>query len=87
MPTDALPIAVGRVSFIRQVTAHGRIYLLGLKFTVGPHIQTIFIEDRGGDAETADGTNSPKASAFSVPSLRPLRCDGTKPLCIFNACS
>lgn len=44
MPTDPLPIAVGRVSFIRQVTAHGRIYLLGLKFTVGKRIKRQFVK-------------------------------------------
>jgi len=30
MPTDMLPIAAGTVTFIRQVTAHGRIHVLGV---------------------------------------------------------
>ena len=32
---DPLPIAAGRVTFVRQVTHHGNIHLLGLTFQVG----------------------------------------------------
>ena len=35
MPTDALPIAAGRVTFIRMVTPHGNIHLLSQTFWVG----------------------------------------------------
>jgi hypothetical protein len=36
--TDALPIAAGRVTFIRQVTIHGKIYLLSQTFSVGKRL-------------------------------------------------
>ncbi len=35
VPTEPLPIAAGRVTFIRQVTPHGNIHLLSQSFRVG----------------------------------------------------
>lgn len=35
VPTDALPIAAGRVTFIRMVTPHGNIHLLSQTYWVG----------------------------------------------------
>ena len=35
IPLDLLPIAAGRVTFIRQVTPNGNLHLLGLTFKVG----------------------------------------------------
>ncbi len=35
VPTDPLPIAAGRVTFIRQVTPHGNLHLLSQTFKVG----------------------------------------------------
>ena len=35
VPTEPLPLAAGRVTFIRQVTPNGNIHLLGLTFKVG----------------------------------------------------
>jgi transposase InsO family protein len=35
IPTEPLPIAAGRITFIRQVTAHGNVHLLSLTFKVG----------------------------------------------------
>lgn len=42
-PTELLPIAVGRVSFIRQVTRHGNISLLGLTFKIGKRLKGSFV--------------------------------------------
>jgi len=42
--TDALPIAAGRVTFIRQVTIHGKIYLLSQTFSVGKRLKHQFVK-------------------------------------------
>jgi hypothetical protein len=42
--TDALPIAAGRVTFIRQVTIHGKIHLLSQTFSVGKRLKHQFIK-------------------------------------------
>jgi putative transposase len=44
MPTDLLPIAAGRVTFIRQVTAHGRIHVLGVTFSVGKRLKHQYVK-------------------------------------------
>jgi putative transposase len=44
IPHDPLPIATGRVTFIRQVTAHGNIHLLGLTFKVGKRRKGQFVK-------------------------------------------
>ena len=42
--TDALPIAAGRVTFIRQVTIHGKIHLLSQTFSVGKRLKHQFVK-------------------------------------------
>jgi hypothetical protein len=42
--TDALPIAAGRVTFIRQVTLHGKIHLLSQTFRVGKGLKHQFVK-------------------------------------------
>lgn len=51
MPTETLPMApkratfaVGRVSFIRQVTSYGKINVLGLQFTVGKRLKHQYVK-------------------------------------------
>ena len=44
VPTDVLPIAAGRVTFIRQVSAHGRIHLLGLTFKIGRRLKHQYLK-------------------------------------------
>ncbi|CAG1016403.1 hypothetical protein ANAEL_05598 [Anaerolineales bacterium] len=41
--TDALPIAAGRVTIIRQVTIPGKIHLLSQTFSVGKHLKHQFV--------------------------------------------
>ncbi len=41
---DPLPIAAGRVTFVRQVTHHGNIHLLGLTFQVGKRRKGQFVK-------------------------------------------
>ncbi|MDP1633749.1 MAG: helix-turn-helix domain-containing protein [Gallionellaceae bacterium] len=42
--TDALPIAAGRVTFIRQVTIHGNIHLLSQTFRVGKRLKGQYVK-------------------------------------------
>ena len=42
--TDALPIAAGRVTFIRQVTIHGKIHLLSQTFDVGKRLKGQYVK-------------------------------------------
>ncbi len=42
--TDALPIAAGRVTFIRQVTIHGKIHLLSQTFCVGKRLKAQYVK-------------------------------------------
>jgi hypothetical protein len=44
MPTDPLPIAAGRVTFIRQVTPHGNVHLLSQTFKVGKRLKGQYVK-------------------------------------------
>lgn len=44
MPLDLLPIAAGRVTFIRQVTPNGHIHLLSQTFTVGKRLKGQYVK-------------------------------------------
>ena len=44
MPLDLLPIAAGRVTFIRQVTAHGNIHLLSQTFKIGKRLKGQYVK-------------------------------------------
>ena len=44
VPLDPLPIAAGRVTFIRQVTPHGNIHLLGQTFKIGKRRKGQFVK-------------------------------------------
>jgi transposase InsO family protein len=44
VPTDLLPIAAGRVTFIRMVTPHGNIHLLGQTFWVGKRLKGQYLK-------------------------------------------
>jgi len=44
VPTDRLPIAEGRVTFIRMVSANGNIHLLGLTFNVGKRLKGQYVK-------------------------------------------
>ena len=44
IPTELLPLAAGRVIFIRQVTPHGKVYLLGLTFKVGKRLKGQYLK-------------------------------------------
>jgi putative transposase len=44
LPTDPLPIATGRVTFIRQVTRLGNIHLLGQSFKVGKRLKHQYVK-------------------------------------------
>jgi transposase InsO family protein len=44
VPTDALPIAAGHVTFIRQITPHGNLHLLGQTFKVGKRLKRQYIK-------------------------------------------
>ena len=44
VPTERLPIAVGRVTFIRTVSANGNIHLLGLAFKVGKRLKGQYVK-------------------------------------------
>lgn len=44
VPTQRLPIAVGRVTFIRMVSANGNIRLLGLTFKVGKRLKGQYVK-------------------------------------------
>ncbi|MDP1624741.1 MAG: helix-turn-helix domain-containing protein [bacterium] len=44
VPTEALPVAAGRVTFIRQVTIHGKIHLLSQTFSVGKRLKGQYVK-------------------------------------------
>lgn len=44
VPLDGLPIAAGRVTFIRQVMPHGNIHLLSQTFKVGKRLKGQFVK-------------------------------------------
>jgi transposase InsO family protein len=44
VPTEPLPIAAGRVTFIRQVTRHGNVHLLGLTYRVGKRLKGQYLK-------------------------------------------
>jgi putative transposase len=44
MPTEPLPIAAGRVTFIRQVTTHGNIHLLSLTYRIGKRLKGQYVK-------------------------------------------
>jgi transposase InsO family protein len=43
IPTDPLPIAAGRITFIRQVTPNGNVYLLSQTFKVGKRLKGQYV--------------------------------------------
>jgi hypothetical protein len=43
VPSQLLPIAAGRVTFIRQVTMHGNIHLLSQTFGVGKRLKGQYV--------------------------------------------
>lgn len=44
IPTELLPIAAGRITFFRQVTAHGNIHLLSQTFKVGKRLKGEYVK-------------------------------------------
>ena len=44
VPTELLPIAAGRVTFIRQVTRHGNVHLLSQTFYVGKRLKGQYVK-------------------------------------------
>jgi transposase InsO family protein len=44
VPTEPLPIAAGRVTFIRQVTIHGNIHLLSQTYRVGKRLKGQYVK-------------------------------------------
>ncbi len=44
MPHDPLSIAAGRITFIRQITAHGNLHLLSLTFKVGKRLKGEYVK-------------------------------------------
>lgn len=44
MPTDLLPIATGRISFIRQVTLNGKVHVLSQTFKVGKRLKGEYVK-------------------------------------------
>jgi transposase InsO family protein len=44
IPLDPLPLAAGRVTFIRQVTPNGNVHLLGLTFKVGKRLKGQYVK-------------------------------------------
>lgn len=44
IPKEPLPVAAGRVSFIRQVTAHGNVHLLSQTFWVGKRLKGEYVK-------------------------------------------
>ena len=44
VPTEALPVAAGRATFIRQVTVHGKIHLLSQTFHVGKRLKGQYVK-------------------------------------------
>jgi putative transposase len=44
IPTEPLPIAAGRITFIRQVTAQGHVHLLSQTFTLGKRLKGEYVK-------------------------------------------
>jgi len=44
IPTELLPIAAGRVTFIRSVTPHGNIHLLSQTFWIGKRLKGQYVK-------------------------------------------
>ena len=44
VPTDLLPLAAGRVTFIRQVTRLGKIHLLSLTYHIGKRLKGQYVK-------------------------------------------
>jgi putative transposase len=44
IPHEALPVAAGRITFFRQVTAHGNIHLLSQTFRVGKRLKGEYVK-------------------------------------------
>jgi hypothetical protein len=44
IPTEPLPIAAGRITFIRQVTPHGNVHLLSQTFKVGKRLKGEYVK-------------------------------------------
>jgi transposase InsO family protein len=44
VPTELLPIAAGRITFIRQVSMHGKIHLLSQTFSVGKRLKGQYVK-------------------------------------------
>ena len=44
IPIEPLPIAAGRITFIRQVTAHGNVHLLSQTFKVGRRLKGEYVK-------------------------------------------
>ncbi len=44
LPTELLPIAAGRVTFIRQVTPHGHVHLLSQTYKVGKRLKGQYVK-------------------------------------------
>jgi hypothetical protein len=44
IPTDLLPIAAGRITFIRQVTLNGKVHLLSQTFKVGKRLKGEYVK-------------------------------------------
>ncbi|MEW6404978.1 MAG: DDE-type integrase/transposase/recombinase [Chloroflexota bacterium] len=44
IPHEPLPIAAGRITFFRQVTAHGNVHLLSLTFKVGKRLKGEYVK-------------------------------------------
>lgn len=44
MPTDLVPIAAGRISFIRQVTLNGKVHVLSQTFKVGKRLKGEYVK-------------------------------------------
>jgi len=44
IPTEPLPVAAGRITFIRQVTAHGNVHLLSQTFWVGKRLKREYVK-------------------------------------------
>jgi putative transposase len=44
VPTESLPIAAGRITFIRQVTPHGNVHLLSQTFKVGKRLKGEYVK-------------------------------------------
>jgi transposase InsO family protein len=44
VPTELLPLAAGRVTFIRMVTSHGNIHLLSQTYWVGKRLKHLYVK-------------------------------------------